>query len=106
MNEEPLNLVPREWRSRVFAEISPPEKGYQIPDGTELCPACRFVFKELMQQYNGDFQQVHVVGDVHPVLRDPESPSGVIRIIERAVGSPPVSGGVSKWMPSACMSWR
>lgn len=43
---------------------------------------------------NGDFQQVHAVGDVHPVLRDPESPSGVIRFLpshphEGAVNAPP-----------------
>ncbi|MBX5484757.1 MAG: serine protein kinase [Myxococcaceae bacterium] len=58
MNEEPLNLVPREWRPRVFAELAPPEKGFTIPEGTELCPACRFVFRDLMQQYGGDFEKV------------------------------------------------
>ena len=29
------------------------------------------------------------------------SPSGVIRIIERAVGAPPASGAVAKWTPVA-----
>src|SRR5918996_414515 len=58
MNEEPLNLIPREWRPRVFAELAPPEKGFQIPDGSELCPACRFVFRDLMNHSGGDFQKV------------------------------------------------
>src|SRR2546428_11517473 len=58
MNEEPLNLLPRDWRPRIFAELCPPESGYTIPDGGELCPACRFVFKELMTQYSGDFEKV------------------------------------------------
>ncbi len=58
MNEEPLNLVPKEWRPRVWAELCPPESGYTIPEGSELCPACRFVFRELMQQYGGDFEKV------------------------------------------------
>jgi serine protein kinase len=58
MNEEPLNLIPREWRPKVYAELAPPEKGFQIPDGTELCPACRFVFRDLMTQYGGDFERV------------------------------------------------
>ncbi|MBU8896033.1 serine protein kinase [Corallococcus sp. H22C18031201] len=58
MNEEPLNLVPREWRTKVFGELSPTEGGYTIPDGCELCPACRFVFKDLMTQYGGDFGKV------------------------------------------------
>ncbi|QSQ23805.1 serine protein kinase [Pyxidicoccus parkwayensis] len=58
MNEEPLNLIPKEWRSKIYAELSPPESGYTIPDGSELCPACRFVFKDLMTQYQGDFTKV------------------------------------------------
>jgi serine protein kinase len=58
MNEEPLNLIPREWRPKVFAELAPPEAGYSIPEGSELCPACRFVFKDLMTQYAGDFGKV------------------------------------------------
>jgi serine protein kinase len=58
MNEEPLNLVPREWRRRVFEELAPPPVGFTIPDGTELCPACRFVFRELMTLYQGDFASV------------------------------------------------
>ncbi|WP_426754290.1 PrkA family serine protein kinase [Myxococcus sp. Y35] len=58
MNEEPLNLVPREWRAKVYAELCPPDSGYTIPDGSELCPACRFVFKDLMTQYQGDFAKV------------------------------------------------
>ena len=58
MNEEPLNLIPREWRPKIYAELSPPESGYTIPDGSELCPACRFVFKDLMTQYQGDFAKV------------------------------------------------
>src|SRR6202140_3871298 len=30
MNEEPLNLVPREWRQKITLELSPPEKGFVI----------------------------------------------------------------------------
>jgi serine protein kinase len=57
MNEEPLNLIPKEWRAKVFAELAPPADT-AIPAGTELCPACRFVFKDLMTQYGGDFAKV------------------------------------------------
>jgi hypothetical protein len=43
---------------------------------------------------NGDYQRVEAVGDVHPVLRDPESASGTIAFLpshphEGAVGAPP-----------------
>jgi len=43
---------------------------------------------------NGDFQEIHIVGEPHPVLRDPEAPRGLIRYLpahphEGAVGAPP-----------------
>ena len=43
---------------------------------------------------NGDYQRVEAVGDVHPVLRDPGSDTGVIAFLpshphEGAVGAPP-----------------
>lgn len=46
---------------------------------------------------NGDFQQVEVVGDAHPVLLDPDSPGGAIRFLpshphEGAVSAPDVEG--------------
>lgn len=42
---------------------------------------------------NGDFQEIDVVGDPHPILRDPEAPGGLIRYLpshphEGAVGAP------------------
>ncbi len=43
---------------------------------------------------NGDFQEIDIVGEPHPVLRDAEAPSGLIRYMpshphEGAVGAPP-----------------
>src|SRR5271169_413183 len=57
MNEEPLNLVPRDWRPKVFAELAEGHD-FQIPEGSELCPACRYVFRDLMTQTGGDFAKV------------------------------------------------
>jgi hypothetical protein len=42
---------------------------------------------------NGDYQFVHVVGEPHPVLRDPETPGGVLKYLpshphEGSVGAP------------------
>jgi hypothetical protein len=42
---------------------------------------------------NGDFQEIDVIGEPHPVLRDPQAPSGLIRYLpshphEGAVGAP------------------
>src|SRR3990172_2560266 len=58
MHEDPLHLIPQEWRERVYAELSPPESGYAVPDTGDLCPACRFVYKELMTEYKGDWERV------------------------------------------------
>lgn len=43
---------------------------------------------------NGDFQQIEIVGDLHPVFADPEAPSAALRYLpahphEGAVGAPP-----------------
>lgn len=43
---------------------------------------------------NGDFQEIHIVGEPHPVLRDPEASGGLVRYLpshphEGAVGAPP-----------------
>src|SRR4051812_16331649 len=53
MNEEPLLLIPAEFRAKVFGELCPPETGYRIPVTGELCPACRYVFKEKLAEYKG-----------------------------------------------------
>ena len=43
---------------------------------------------------NGDYQEIDAVGPIHPVLADPDSPTGAIRYLpayphEGAVGAPP-----------------
>ena len=58
MNEEPLKLVPRDWRDRIFPELCPRDSGYSIPELGELNPSCRFIFRQLMAKYQGDFTKV------------------------------------------------
>src|SRR5436853_1763638 len=58
MNEDPLLVVPEEWREKVFADLCPPDSGYKIPVGGDLCPASRLIFRELMTEYKGDFAKV------------------------------------------------
>src|SRR5271169_4146280 len=57
MNEEPLNLVPRDWRPKIFQSLAEGHD-FQVPEGSELCPACRYVFRDLMTQTGGDFAKV------------------------------------------------
>src|SRR5207248_11091144 len=58
MNEDPLLLIPEEWREKVFADLCPPDSGFQIPVRGDLCPASRLIFRELMTEYKGDFAKV------------------------------------------------
>lgn len=59
MHEEPLHLVPEEFRGEVLEFLNkdkPDEKKVYI-EGT-LCPACRHIYQELMERYNGDWTKV------------------------------------------------
>ncbi len=58
MNEDPLRLIPVDWRAKVYEELGLKSKEYPLPLDGELCPACRHVFRELMQKYKGDFSRV------------------------------------------------
>jgi serine protein kinase len=59
MHEEPLHLIPLEFRSLVLADLNqtlPPDR--QLVIEGELCPACRFVYRQLMEEYGGDWTRV------------------------------------------------
>jgi serine protein kinase len=59
MSEEPLRLVPAEWRDRALVELginTANEKRVKIEG--DLNPACRLIFRELMSHYQGDWSKV------------------------------------------------
>jgi serine protein kinase len=58
MNDEPLKLIPEEWRKKALAELGLEGERYPIRIEGELNPASRFIFKELMKHYNGDWTRV------------------------------------------------
>jgi serine protein kinase len=63
MHEEPLHLIPEQFRARVMAEINkdrPEDQHVQIVG--ELCPFCRQQFRELLRKYEGDWTKV--IGEV------------------------------------------
>src|SRR5437660_12788828 len=41
MNEDPLLLIPEDWREKVFADLASPDAGFQVPVRGDLCPASR-----------------------------------------------------------------
>ncbi|MCC7382557.1 MAG: serine protein kinase [Deltaproteobacteria bacterium] len=59
MNEEPLKLIPEDWRPKVFDDIGLyKNQPYPVQIRGDINPACRFIFRELMRYYNGDWSKV------------------------------------------------
>lgn len=59
MHEEPLRLVPLTLRPDVLAKINANHEGdYTITVKGELCPACRHIYRTLMEEYGGDWGKV------------------------------------------------
>ena len=64
MHEEPLHLIPIEHRDSVLVELNAhvTEDDHRVLIDGDLCPYCRQMFNERMQQYDGDWAKV--LGDV------------------------------------------
>ena len=59
MNEEPLLLIPEDMRQGLTDEINRGQDGdYRMKIVGELCPPSRFIFKNLMDRYDGDLMKV------------------------------------------------
>jgi serine protein kinase len=60
MHEEPLRLIPLELRDQLEAQLNEalPEGAARIRTGGDLCPACRYNFRDMMLRYNGDWSKV------------------------------------------------
>ncbi|MCL4267578.1 MAG: serine protein kinase [Anaerolineae bacterium] len=59
MHEEPLHLVPPQFREAVMEELNDGRTGMErvIIEG-DLCPACRFIFNDLLEKADGDWTAV------------------------------------------------
>ena len=58
MNEDPLKLIPVEWREEAIDDLGLGDTNYDVVVRGELNPASRFIFRELMKHYNGDWTKV------------------------------------------------
>jgi len=58
MNEDPLKLIPEEWRDRAFKDLSFGSERFRMEVPGTLNPASRFIFRGLMEKYSGDWAQV------------------------------------------------
>ncbi len=59
MHEEPLHLIPVDWRERALISlgVNTPDHERVRVDG-DLDPACRLIFRELMVHHKGDWSKV------------------------------------------------
>ncbi len=58
MHEEPLRLIPLEWRARAIEELGLSNDRFSVKVDGDLDPASRFVFKRLLDKYKGDWAEV------------------------------------------------
>jgi serine protein kinase len=60
MHEEPLRLIPVELRERVLEEFNSgrSDNEYKIQVDGDLCPACRYNYRDLMLRHEGDWSKV------------------------------------------------
>lgn len=85
MNEEPLKLIPPEWREEAIDKFEltdpgDPETGRAAfrPYVTgQLNPACRFIYRELMALHGGDWSQVMQYVRVRRMLISEEDRVGI-----------------------------
>jgi serine protein kinase len=59
MHEEPLHLIPIDMRERFLEQLNEGiAEEEQIHIEGDLCPPCRYYYRELMQRYDGDWTQM------------------------------------------------
>ncbi len=58
MNEDPLKLIPSEWREEAIEEMGLSGEEHTVKVQGDLNPASRFIFRELMRHYDGDWTRV------------------------------------------------
>ncbi len=59
MHEEPLKLIHEAQRDKVLGSVNAkvPERDRIVVEG-DLCPPCRYIYRELLAYYEGDLQKV------------------------------------------------
>jgi serine protein kinase len=59
MHEDPMLLIPEEMRDKICEEINRGSKDeFRLNIVGELCPPSRYIFRRLLEAYNGDVNEV------------------------------------------------
>jgi serine protein kinase len=78
MHEEPLKLVPAEFRGELLERLNQPLAGERrIRVEGELCPACRHVYNALLSRYEGDWTRMIEHVRVHRLLLSEQDRVGI-----------------------------
>ena len=63
MHEEPLHLIPPDFRDQVMKELNKGKRSFLVEIEGDLCPVCRFHFRQHMRAADGDWGRV--IENVH-----------------------------------------
>jgi serine protein kinase len=77
MNEEPLKLIPPDWREKAIDELGLDVDGFRPFIRGQLNPACRFIFDALMEHFKGDWSKVVQCVRVRRMLISEEDRVGI-----------------------------
>ena len=58
MHEEPLRLIPQEWREQAIKKLGLSNEKFRVKVEGDLDPASRFIFQGLIKRYEGDWGKV------------------------------------------------
>jgi serine protein kinase len=58
MHDEPLRLIPKEWREHTINKLALGNDDHKVSIEGDVNPACRWILRELMAHYKGDFEKV------------------------------------------------
>ena len=58
MNEEPLRLVPAEWRAKAVEELQLSNDKFRVRVEGDMDPASRFIYKKLLEKYKGNWSEM------------------------------------------------
>src|SRR5215510_9984161 len=77
MHEEPLRLIPLQWRDKVIGELGLSNDQFKVRVDGDLDPACRFIFKGLMDHYKGDWSKLVKHVHVHRLVLSEKDRVGI-----------------------------
>ena len=58
MHEEPIKLIPAEWREQAITDLGLEQDGFRPWVRGDLNPACRYIYGALLEHYKGDWSRV------------------------------------------------